>query len=251
MSPYELNPYELKIKLDMSDDKNAFIDSIASFNGWSKHSKLRGLVDDGGCFHFFDKHCREASLSGVSYLCRTLHAIDTACIPDGCKLVLPPDLEQLTTGLLADETMSEVVIGDKLVRVCRNAFLRCRKLKHVSLPSSLKSIENDAFVGCTSLESLEIPDSVECICRGAFDGCTSLKHIKLSSSCKSLPDFVFYGCTSLEEITVPASVKLVCRTAFLGCTSLKHAVFCGKTRAQLEKLNGWPFSLSPDIVECR
>lgn len=245
-----MSPYELKMKLDLADDKNAFIDSIASFSGWTEHSELRGLVDDSGCFHFFDKRCREVSLSGVSHMCRTLRAMDTTCIPDRCKLVLPPDLEQIASGLLAGEMMSEVVIGDKLVRVCGNAFLRCRKLKHVSLPSSLKSIGNDAFAGCSSLESLEIPDSVECICRGAFDGCTSLKHIKLSSSCKSLPDFAFFRCTSLEEVVIPASVKLVCRTAFLGCTSLKHVVLCGKTRSLLEKLNGWPFSLNPDVVEC-
>lgn len=244
-----MSPYELKMRLDLAEDKNAFIDSIASFGGWSGRSKLRGLVADDGCFYFFDKHCREASLSGVSHLCRTPHAMDTTCIPDGCKLVLPPDLEQLASGLLAGEMMSEAVIGDKLVRISDDAFFRCEKLKHVNLPDTLKDINDNAFMHCTSLESIEIPDSVKSLGRGAFDGCTSLKHIKLSSSCTSLPDFLFYRCTSLEEIVVPACVNCICRGTFLNCSSLTHAVFEGKTEDQMKRLNGWPFGIrSKDCV---
>ena len=64
------------------------------------------------------------------------------------------------------------------------------------------SIENAAFLGCTSLISVNIPNSVTSIGQQAFDGCSSLTSITIPSSVESIGKGAFWGHTSLESITV-------------------------------------------------
>ena len=44
----------------------------------------------------------------------------------------------------------------------------------VTIPDSVTSISNGAFLDCTSLTSINIPDSVTSIGDWAFDGCENL-----------------------------------------------------------------------------
>ncbi len=52
----------------------------------------------------------------------------------------------------------------------------------VSLPQSLKTIEEQAFLKCAKLKSISIPDNVSSIGFCAFDGCISLTNIKLPNN---------------------------------------------------------------------
>ena len=52
-------------------------------------------------------------------------------------------------------------------------------LKTITIPESVKKIENNAFENCYSLESLEIPKSVEDIGAYAFKDCKLLNTLKL------------------------------------------------------------------------
>ena len=46
-----------------------------------------------------------------------------------------------------------------------------------AIPDSVTSIDDDAFDGCTSIQSITIPNSVTEVCKYAFDGCSSLSVI--------------------------------------------------------------------------
>ena len=52
----------------------------------------------------------------------------------------------------------------------------CFNLKEITIPGNVKSIEDDAFVGCESLKSISIPSSVTYIgyCAFSYSGLTDV-----------------------------------------------------------------------------
>ena len=85
----------------------------------------------------------------------------------------------------------------------------------------MAKIEEWAFGGCTSLQSVEIPDSVTVIGMGAFEGCSSLQPVDIPGSVTLIGGWAFSGCTSLQSVDLPDSVAEIGKWAFRGCTSFQ------------------------------
>jgi hypothetical protein len=122
------------------------------------------------------------------------------------------------------------------------AFQGCKKLVQVTLPSTLRSIEQstfrntalttvvipkgvteireNVFEGCAGLTSVTIPNSVTKIDSGAFFACASLASITIPNSVTKIGEGAFIGCTGLASITIPNSVKEIGKEAFKDCTGL-------------------------------
>jgi len=76
-----------------------------------------------------------------------------------------------------------------------------KKASQYVIPSSVTSIRNSAFYGCSGLTSITIPSSVTSIETGAFQYCSSLTSITIPSSVTSFGQSVFYHRNSgLSEI---------------------------------------------------
>ena len=86
------------------------------------------------------------------------------------------------------------------------AFMCCRSLSDIVIPTSITSIGDDSFMACSSLLEIVIPSSVTSIGDGAFAGCRSLSEIVIPSSVTCIGDRVFVGCSSLKYISIPKSV---------------------------------------------
>ncbi len=86
------------------------------------------------------------------------------------------------------------------------------------------SIGDEAFIGCTSLTSIEIPNSVTSIGYGAFSGCRSLTSIEIPDSVTSIGAWAFNYCSSLTSIEIPDSVTSIGYSAFLYCWSLTYNI---------------------------
>ena len=137
-------------------------------------------------------------------------------------------------------------------------FHNNKRLKKVILPSTMKSIGDFAFEGCTALSDIVIPERISYIGKGAFYGCNSLKkfnvfrgekyftsengkalfHRKVggiemvayidSAATVFVPSFVTelgYGLFSchqeINNIFIPNSVRAVGAMAFYHCSNLR------------------------------
>jgi len=74
--------------------------------------------------------------------------------------------------------------------------------KNTIIPSSVTSIGNSAFIGCSSLTSINIPSSVTSIGDYAFVTCNGLTSMNIPSSVTSIGDCIFGSCSSISSITV-------------------------------------------------
>ena len=115
-------------------------------------------------------------------------------------------------------------IPDSVTSIGDCAFVGCKSLSSIVIPDSVTSISDCAFANCKSLSSIVIPNSVIHIGNRAFWYCESLKSIVIPNGVTSIGDYVFFGCKSLSSIVIPNSVTRIGDCAFVGCKSLSSIV---------------------------
>ena len=107
-------------------------------------------------------------------------------------------------GTAADVTIPSCYKG-KPVTAINNAAFPNSAVTSVTIPDSVTSIPDAAFVNCSQLTNISIPNSVTYIGFSAFDGCASLKSITLPSSLRTIGNSAFAGCPSSMTVTYPGS----------------------------------------------
>ena len=155
---------------------------------------------------------------------------------DGRKLLKAPQelkgcyFVKEGTRMICDEvfwyscSLSNIVIPSSVTSIGNWAFNGCTSLSNIVIPNSVTSIGDWAFSDCTSLSSIVIPDSVPSIGDWAFSDCTSLSNIVIPNSVTSIGEGAFSSCTSLSNIVIPDSVTRIGNFAFSNCTSLSNIV---------------------------
>ena len=85
---------------------------------------------------------------------------------------------------------------------------RNQAIRSYIIPSSVTSIGDSAFAGCSSLSNIAIPSSVNSIGDKAFWNCCSLSSIVIPNSVTSIGDRAFDNCSSflIKYISIPKNV---------------------------------------------
>lgn len=116
----------------------------------------------------------------------------------------------------------ESVVISGAVDVPRDMFGKCTELKKVTLKNGVRSIGEDAFRDCSSLESVIFENTVlEKISDGAFWGCSALSSIVLPDSVTEIERNAFFE-TGLRNIQLPEKLTLIGGGAFCNCKNLKQ-----------------------------
>ena len=129
-------------------------------------------------------------------------------------------------GAAADVTIPSRYKGKPVTTIGHAAFFNSA-VTSVTIPDSVTSISDDAFVNCPQLTNISIPNSVTYIGFFAFGSCTSLKSITLPSSLSSISGALFSGCSQLTTIHIPVSVTSIGNNAFADCPSSMIVTYPG------------------------
>ena len=114
----------------------------------------------------------------------------------------------------AEET--DYTIPNSVTTIGNSAFMCCDSLTSINIPNSVTTIGKFAFSDCDSLTSINIPNRVTTIGDQAFVGCHSLTSINISNSVTTIGKGAFSGCDSLRSITIPSSVVKIIGNPFEG-----------------------------------
>ena len=118
--------------------------------------------------------------------------------------------------------MSEIIIPETVTKIGA-AFQNSDSLKSITIPNSVKTIDDYTFQGCINLETVVLPNGLKSIGNLSFYICRSLKSIVIPNSVISIGNLAF-SCTSLESIVLPNSVDYIGGNVFEGCKNLKNIV---------------------------
>lgn len=153
-------------------------------------------------------------------------------VPDGVTEISNGAFSEFMGGYSFNDTsyLESVTIPDSVKKIDEHAFFDVHSLKSISLPAGV-SIGRWAFHQCSLLETIEFrkdpsgaapaPGSVVFDAE-AFPLCYSLKHFEFPEGIEVIPERVFDECGKLESVVIPDGVKIIRTKAFYGCKSLKR-----------------------------
>lgn len=120
-----------------------------------------------------------------------------------------PGTTVIAAWAFSNTELTAVTIPGSVKAIQQYAFIACHSLKSVSLGNGIERIEEGAFSNCDSLESMHIPDSVNYIGDGAFESCLILAEINIPDGITRIEGGMFYCCTALKSVEIPDGVTCI------------------------------------------
>ncbi len=111
-------------------------------------------------------------------------------------------------------------IPSSVTSIEQDAFSSCGGLTSVTIPSSVTSIGQNAFSSCGGLTSVTIPSSVTSIGKDAFKGCSGLTAVNFNATNCTYSSSIFSDCSRLTSFTIGAGVKNIPNRIFSYCSGL-------------------------------
>lgn len=156
--------------------------------------------------------------------------------------------------------------GSAVTGIAQNSLYSSNKLTHVTIPASVTTIGQTAFLECKEIVSITvaqdnpyycsidgvlfgadgtelilypaqkvgssytIPSTVTTVANLAFDNCTNLTQIIIPDSVTTLNHGAFRNCTSLTEINLPNNITELPANLFQHCESLEAVTIPASVR---------------------
>ena len=124
---------------------------------------------------------------------------------------------------------NQVEIGGKSrpVNYLWSSAFRETDLTNLTFPGTIKTIPEQAFYGCTQLETADL-EGVTHIGKEAFVYNDHLRYVSLGDALQEVGERAFYDCRSLTScVNFPATLRLIDKEAF-SSTRIGCVIFAGK-----------------------
>ena len=124
----------------------------------------------------------------------------------------------------------EFIVPEGVVVICKHSFFLCDRFEKITLPSTLKKMENNPFSGCSKLELINnskayyIKDDV--IYNGFKTSVVGTlnkikcKRLELLEGIKTINRNSFWNCKGIETIVFPESLNDIGYNPFVGCSNI-------------------------------
>lgn len=192
-----------EVKKDGSDKESPR--EMLNFSQLPPRSKIEVFASDGRLLKS-ERTCNASSALNLDELGRGLfivriNGVTYTCCKNLASVQLPRSISTLPLGMFEESG-----------------------LKHITIPSNIKTIDLDCFENCTSLESVTFSNGLKEIGSSAFKNCSKLITLELPSTVENIGALTFKGCSCLESIVLPHNYKYVGNAGsqtFGGCINLK------------------------------
>lgn len=146
-----------------------------------------------------------------------------AYLGESVELTLPADYDGesyvIGEGAFQGSGITKITIGDAVTDIGNNAFSGCSVLESVTVGNGVINIGDYLFRGLSKLKSVTLGDGVVMIGNYAFAGCQSLTNVKMPSV-RSIGVRAFENCTSFRSIDLGKCLEYIGESAFSGCRFL-------------------------------
>lgn len=125
---------------------------------------------------------------------------------------------------------NELVIPETVQIIGKHAFYLCERFEKITLPESLKKMENNPFSGCFRLELINHSKAYKIIDDVIYNeyGTAVIGALnKIKSKCLKIPEGVksinrnsFWNCSGIQKIVFPKSLEDIGYNPFVACTNI-------------------------------
>lgn len=134
----------------------------------------------------------------------------------------------------SDVVIPNSIDGFVVTAISMYAFSGCSDLASITIPSTIQSIGEDAFLECDGLKKVYV-SSIEDWCKIDFPYSDTnplsrgadlyvdnklVTDVTIPDGVKSIGKYAFYGYSSLKSISFPSSIRSIGEFAFSDCTNL-------------------------------
>lgn len=118
--------------------------------------------------------------------------------------------------------LQELRIGSNVRYIGKSAFSSYHaRLKKLSIPKSVKFIDNGAFAGFWDVEELDLGE-VDTIGAYAFTQLFKLKNLRFPKTLKSIGSRAFEQAELITDIFIPSNVTNIGSNPFVACKNVQH-----------------------------
>ena len=157
----------------------------------------------------------------------------------------------LGPGAFSRSYLTSVTIPESVTTIGEDAFVSCERLTSADFASiealcgidfanngsNPLSMAHHLYIAGKEVTEVVIPNTVSKIGNYTFSGCSSLTSVTIPESVTTIGEDAFFGCSSLTSVAIPESVITIGEWAFISCDGLTSAEF-----ASIEALCGIDFA---------
>lgn len=193
--------------------------------------------------------------------CRLLKTVNipssVSIIPDYCfsncksltSITIPDSIKKIgKSAFIECVKLESIIIPDSVKEVGSNAFSGCSSLVSATVSSNITAINDSTFSYCTSLTTVNFSSEskIKTIGNEAFYDCESLESIGIPYGVESFGNKCFRDCTSLTTISIPDSVSSIGSNSFVHTKIMEDGDANGDDFIYADK---WLIKASYDVLQ--